>query len=161
MASRSESGPSAARAALEKLKALGGRVTVARIAVLDVLESSDHLTADQIAAQVHEVQPAVHRATVYRTLDSLVDAGVVSHTHLGHGAAVYHLIGQEHIHSQCQQCGRVIDLDAKLLSAAAQELLKQHGFKLDASHSALLGTCRDCLAAAPAPAADAPAPHTH
>ena len=140
---------SAVQAALDKLKAVGGRVTSARIAVLSVLESSsDHLSADAIATEVQVLQPAVHRATVYRTLDSLVEVGVVSHTHLGHGAAVYHLIDDEHIHSQCQRCGRIVDLDAGLLAAAGRVLLSEHGFVLDPSHSALLGTCAACAAAA-------------
>jgi len=135
--------------ALGKLRAVGGRVTSARVAVLSVLESSgDHLSADDIATRVQVLQPAVHRATVYRTLDSLVEVGVVSHTHLGHGAAVYHLVDEEHIHSQCQRCGRIIDLDAGLLAAAARVLLADHGFVLDASHSALLGTCGACAHAA-------------
>ena len=140
---------SAVQGALAKLKAVGGRVTSARIAVLSVLESSsDHLSADAIATEVQVMQPAVHRATVYRTLDSLVEVGVVSHTHLGHGAAVYHLIDEEHIHSQCQRCGRIVDLDAGLLAAAGRVLLSEHGFVLDPSHSALLGTCGACAAAA-------------
>ena len=139
---------SAVQAALDKLKAVGGRVTSARIAVLSVLESSsDHLSADAIATEVQVLQPAVHRATVYRTLESLVEVGVVSHTHLGHGAAVYHLIDDEHIHSQCQRCGRIVDLDAGLLAAAGRVLLSEHGFVLDPSHSALLGTCAACAAA--------------
>ncbi|MDQ1714962.1 MAG: Fur family transcriptional regulator, ferric uptake regulator [Frankiaceae bacterium] len=139
---------SAVQGALSKLKAVGGRVTSARIAVLSVLEaSSDHLSADAIATAVQVLQPAVHRATVYRTLDSLVEVGVVSHTHLGHGAAVYHLIDEEHIHSQCQRCGRIVDLDAGLLAAAGRVLLSEHGFVLDPSHSALLGTCAACAAA--------------
>ena len=72
---------SAVQLALDKLKAVGGRVTSARIAVLSVLESRpDHLSADAIATEVQVLQPAVHRATVYRTLDSLVEVGVVSHT---------------------------------------------------------------------------------
>jgi Fur family ferric uptake transcriptional regulator len=143
---------SAVPAALGKLRAEGGRVTVARIAVLNVLEAAGgHLTADDIATEVQLAQPAVHRATVYRTLDSLVEVGVVSHTHLGHGAAVYHLVDGEHIHSQCQSCGRIIDLDAGLLAAAARVLLADHGFVLDASHSALLGTCEDCAHARPHP----------
>jgi Fur family ferric uptake transcriptional regulator len=140
---------SAMQGALGKLRAVGGRVTVARVAVLNVLESTaDHLTADAIATQVQVLQPAVHRATVYRTLDSLVEAGIVTHTHLGHGAAVYHLVDTAHIHSQCQRCGRIIDLDAGLLAAAARVLLADHGFVLDASHSALLGTCSECSHAA-------------
>lgn len=139
--------PGSASGALGRLRALGSRVTVARIAVIDVLEGAgEHLTADDIAAQVQVTQPAVHRATVYRTLDSLVDAGVVTHTHLGHGAAVYHLVDRPHIHGQCQKCGAIIDVDSTLLAPVAAELLRAHGFVLDPDHGALLGTCAQCAA---------------
>ncbi len=137
-----------AQGALTKLRALGGRVTVARIEVLNVLEkATDHLTVDAIAALVQEAHPAVHRATVYRTLDSLVEAGVVSHTHMGRGAAVYHLADATHVHVQCQTCGRIIDVDASVLAPVAERLLSQHdGFILHPAHSALLGTCAGCAA---------------
>ena len=81
--------------AVARLRAAGERVTPARYAVrrvLDVADVSDeHLTAEQIGTRVAEAEPSVHRATVYRTLTSLVEAGVVSHVHLGGSAAVYHL----------------------------------------------------------------------
>ena len=87
--------------------------------VLDAADVSDeHLTAEQIGTRVAEAEPSVHRATVYRTLTSLVEAGVVSHVHLGGSAAVYHLdderpsaaTAHSHAHVQCSTCGRIIDV---------------------------------------------------
>ena len=134
--------------ALDELRAQGSRVTKARVAILDVLSSSDaHQSADDIAQAVDRIEPGVHRATVYRTLDSLVAAGLVAHTHLGHGTAVYHLITIPHAHLQCQQCGAVIDIPHSVLRSMSKRVVDDYGFTLDVGHSALLGLCKGCQAA--------------
>lgn len=84
------------RRALEALRRAGERVTPARSAVLRVIDAGDradeHLTAEQVGARVAELEPSIHRATVYRTLTALSDAGLLSHVHLGGTATVYHLV---------------------------------------------------------------------
>jgi Fur family ferric uptake transcriptional regulator len=141
--------------ALATLRAQGSRITTARVAILQVLDESDgHLSADGVAHAVNEVHPAVHRATIYRTLDSLVEAGLVAHTHLGHGNAVYHLTTVPHAHCQCQRCDAVIDVPRELLRSVATRLAADYGFTLDAGHSALLGLCQSCAARARDEASD-------
>ena len=152
--------------AVERLRAAGERVTPARYAVLRVLDAADrtdeHLTAEQIGARVADVAPAVHRATVYRTLTSLVETGVLSHVHLGGSATVYHLEAEPrsaattpsraqahahahaHAHVQCSSCGRVIDVPHGVFEPIAAQLRDEIGFRLDLSHAALLGTCAEC-----------------
>ncbi len=143
--------------AVARLRAAGERVTPARYAVLRVVDAADaadeHLTAEQIGVRVAEVEPSVHRATVYRTLTSLSEIGVLLHVHLGGSAVVYHLAGDEavepaptsgHAHVQCHHCGRVFDVPPQAFDAVATRLLDTLGFTLDTSHAALLGTCREC-----------------
>jgi Fur family ferric uptake transcriptional regulator len=133
--------------ALATLRSQGSRITTARVAILQVLGDTDgHLSADDVAQAVNAVHPAVHRATIYRTLDSLVTSGLVAHTHLGHGTAVYHLTTVPHAHCQCQRCDAVIDVPRDLLRSVAQRLANDYGFTLDAGHSALLGLCGSCAA---------------
>lgn len=150
--------------AVSRLRSAGERVTAARYAVLRVVDAADradeHLTAEQIGARVAEAEPAVHRATVYRTLTSLVDTGVLSHVHLGGTATIYHLTEpapreedqreprrehpHEHAHVQCHACGRVLDVPPELFDDVRERLRAELGFELDTGHAALLGTCRDC-----------------
>lgn len=149
-------------AAVARLRSAGERVTPARYAVLRVVDAADrgdeHLTAEQIGARVAEAEPSVHRATVYRTLTSLVGTGVLSHVHLGGSATVYHLtvgapdaVGSPapahehgHAHVQCHVCGRVLDVAPDAFDDVAARLRDELGFTLDTGHAALLGTCRDC-----------------
>lgn len=144
--------------AVSRLRSAGERVTPARYAVLRVVDAADladeHLTAEQIGARVADVEPSVHRATVYRTLTSLVGTGVLSHVHLGGSSTVYHLTERPtaerptaehpHAHVQCHVCGRVLDVVPELFDDVAARLLDELGFVLDTGHAALLGTCRDC-----------------
>lgn len=129
----------------------GGRLTAARKAVVRALLEADdhHLTAADVTASVRDLDPDFQESTVYRTLDRLVELGVVDHVHLGHGAAVYHLTDERHRHHHlvCSRCGRVIEASPSLLDAVARTVKREHGFVLEAGHFALGGLCAECLAA--------------
>ncbi len=51
----------------------------------------------------------VHMSTIYRFLDELEELGVVSHSHLGHGPAVYDISPVGHFHLVCEVCGAVTE----------------------------------------------------
>jgi Fe2+ or Zn2+ uptake regulation protein len=122
-------------------------MTGPRRAVLSVLARDDgHLGAEAVLVRVAELDPSVHRASVYRTLEALSHLGVVQHVHVGHGGTAYHLVRGErtHLHAQCRLCGTVLDLSPDLLDDVAASLARRHGFRLDATHVALSGVCSSC-----------------
>ncbi len=132
------------------------RVTPARLAVLGVLDATDeHLSAEEVVTLAAERVPHVHRATVYRALARLGELGVVAHIHLGGTATVYHLTvpepraTAEHVHLQCTRCGTVLDAPAETMATLQARLERDHGFRLDPGHTALLGTCGPCRSAVP------------
>jgi Fur family ferric uptake transcriptional regulator len=126
---------------LGRLRAQGGRVTTARRLVVSTLVgATSHVTAEDLAATIHERHPEIHLSTVYRTLDSLEKLGIVEHTHIGHGPAVYH-VGVTHQHLVCEECGAVIDAPVQLLESVQRTLREQYGFELHIGHFALLGRC--------------------
>jgi Fur family transcriptional regulator, ferric uptake regulator len=130
---------------LGELRRRGGRVTTPRRAVLDVLlEHRDHITADEVAAAVQERHPEVHLSTVYRALDAFEQLGVVTHVHLGHGRAIYHLTDEIHHHAVCEACGDVVELPADVFDDLQRRLQREHGFRADAHHFALVGQCARC-----------------
>ena len=132
-----------------ELRERGERVTTARLAVAEVLAATEeHLSAEQIAERAEQLRPGIHRATVYRALDALGELGLVTHVHLGKTGTTYHLAGElapSHLHVRCTECGSVLDVDGKTLDPVRRKLAKELGFRLDADHVALLGTCHDCL----------------
>ena len=127
------------------LRDRGERLTRARRAVIDALVASgDHLTAEQISTWVQEAHPEVHRATIYRTLDTLTELGVTEHSHLGHGPAVYHLADELHQHMVCEACGDVTEVPTSLLRSLGKRLRNDYGFVIRPTHFAIVGQCRDC-----------------
>jgi Fur family ferric uptake transcriptional regulator len=135
------------------LRAAGQRVTKPRLAVLSCVlgADGDHLSAEEVLGQVAARNAGVHRATVYRTLDGLAAAGVLRHVHLDRGLTAYHVVDQPaptgHLHAQCADCGRVVDLPPDVLGDTAERVRRASGFRLDASHVALSGRCEACAAA--------------
>jgi Fe2+ or Zn2+ uptake regulation protein len=130
-------------AVLAQIRAHGGRITTARrLVVATLLDASTHLSAEDLTDAIRHDHPEVHLTTVYRTLESLETMGIVAHTHLGHGAAVYHL-GELHQHLACEECGRLIDVPTSVLDELTATLQRDHGFVLHVGHFALLGRCAD------------------
>jgi Fur family transcriptional regulator, ferric uptake regulator len=122
----------------------GLRMTPQRQLVLDAVTELGHATPESICTRVQETAPAVNITTVYRTLDLLEQLGVVRHTHLGHGAPTYATSEHEHVHLVCHHCGTVDEIDVDALDELAAALRTSRGFRLDAAHVALSGTCRTC-----------------
>ena len=123
----------------------GGRVTSAKRAVAATLaDARDHLSADEITRRVQIGQPDVSPSTVYRILEELESLGVVVHSHVGHAAAVYHVVGPAHGHLVCSRCGVTPEIAARAFDGLSRDLRHHYGFELDRHHVALAGLCRQC-----------------
>jgi Fur family ferric uptake transcriptional regulator len=130
-----------AESMLDQLRQRGQRVTTARrLVIATLIDASGHVTAEDLAVNIQEQHPEIHLSTVYRTLDSLEKLGIVEHTHVGHGPAVFH-VGITHQHLVCEECGAVIDVPTLLLEGVGDTLRQQYGFELHIGHFALLGRC--------------------
>ena len=98
-----------------QLQGAGFRITVPRQAILDLLSRTNkHLSAEDIYLLIHKDYPAIGLTTVYRTLELLVNMGLVFKFDFGDGRARYELsqgpnIRDHHHHLICTNCGRVID----------------------------------------------------
>ncbi|MDQ1403008.1 MAG: Fur family transcriptional regulator, ferric uptake regulator [Actinomycetota bacterium] len=127
------------------LRGKGERLTPARRQVLTTLAQSDHhLTAEEVLTEVQAQTANVHRATVYRTLETLSRLGIVEHTHLGHGPAVYHLADDAHHHLVCEACGRIVEVPVTLFRTVERRLRDEYDFVMRARHFAVVGRCRAC-----------------
>ncbi|MEO0406134.1 MAG: Fur family transcriptional regulator [Cyanobacteria bacterium P01_A01_bin.135] len=94
-----------------ELKARGLRVTPQRYAIYASLKSrSDHPTAELLMEDINQHFPTSSQATVYNSLQTLCDVGLVREVLLEHGVARYDANVQPHHHCICRQCGRISDL---------------------------------------------------
>jgi Fur family transcriptional regulator, ferric uptake regulator len=130
---------------LDSIRDAGERVTKARRAVVTALvDASGHATAEVLQARVQAEHPEVHMATIYRNLETLERLGVVEHTHLGHGPAVYHLADELHQHLVCEVCGHVVEVPADLLRPVEEDVRSRYGFVMRPGHFAVVGRCASC-----------------
>src|SRR5262249_36724508 len=90
------------------LRARGYRVTPQRQPGTAAVTKLEHATPEEIWADVQQTASGVNISTIYRALELLEQLGLVTHTHLGHGAPRYHLAAEaEHVHLVCAECGRI------------------------------------------------------
>ncbi len=131
---------------VSKLSKQGYRLTPQRMMILAAIENSDdHISAEEIYAQIAAKYPYVNISTVYRTLELLKGLGLVAETDLGEGRVRYHPADKgHHHHLVCQECGAVIDLDESVLSPVKDVLLREYGFVADLRHLAIFGRCVNC-----------------
>ena len=131
---------------IAKLTEHGYRLTPQRIMVLAAIENSaNHISAEEIYAQVVKKYPYVNISTVYRTLDLLKRLGLVTETDLGGGRVRYHPSDKgHHHHLVCQECGTIIDLDESVLSPLKDTLRREYKFDADLRHLAIFGRCNKC-----------------
>jgi len=131
-----------------ELRAKGYRLTPARQLVLSAVLALEHATPDAICAEVQRTASSVNLSTVYRTLELLEELDLVSHTHLGHGAPIYHAAHErDHLHLVCGACGKITEAAANCADTLVDRLRGDFGFETDVPHFALFGRCADCVAA--------------
>jgi len=133
----------------DTLRASGYRVTPQRQLVLEAVTRLEHATPEEIYAAVKQTAVGVNLSTIYRTLELLEQIGLVTHTHLGHGAHRYHLAANaQHVHLVCRVCDAIIQLEPAAVSSLVTALDSEYGFETDVRHLTVFGTCARCRAAA-------------
>ncbi|ACZ83923.1 Fur family transcriptional regulator [Streptosporangium roseum] len=129
----------------EQLRARGYRVTPQRQLVLEAVKAAEHATPEEICARVRETARGVNISTVYRTLELLEELGMVTHTHLGHGAPTYHLAADsDHVHLVCHECGEINEARPEVVQEFVTKLDEELGFAIDVHHLTVFGRCRNC-----------------
>ena len=96
---------------------------------------------------MQQTASGVNISTIYRALELLEQLGLVTHTHLGHGAPRYHLAAEaDHVHLVCASCGRITQIPPEAVEALVTALDNDHGFQTDVGHLTVFGRCAACRA---------------
>ncbi len=132
--------------AADRLTAAGERVTRQRLLVANALAAARRqLTAEQLYRSLRRQVPGIGRATVFRTLETLVDAGVARRLELdGHVYAYVACLPEHHHHVACTSCGRVEEIDEAYVTPIAQRLALELGFEIDDARLDFYGRCAAC-----------------
>ena len=139
----------------------GLRLTASRRLVLEALFAAGvPVGAEQIAAGLGGELPQSDVTSVYRNLERLESIGIVRHTHLGHGPALYMIADASREFLHCEICGGFQSVASQELDDLRAAVRARFGFEVRLSHFPLNGVCWDCLATEPSGAGPSPATAT-
>lgn len=128
-----------------QLRSRGFRMTSQRMAILHVLRhAGTHLSPSEIHKLALLELPGITEPTVYRTLDFLVENGLVRPSHSGSGHFTYQIAGEDHHHIVCRICGSETEVQHSLLENLYRSLEEASGFRNINSHLTFLGLCPNC-----------------
>jgi Fur family ferric uptake transcriptional regulator len=110
------------------LRRTGQREIILRSA----FSQQEHFTAEDLLDRVRKIQPTISRATVYRTLGLMVEAGLLREIDLGGEQTTYDpnfLDKPSHNHLVCIDCGRVVEFEDAHIELLNDCVTRRLGFK--------------------------------
>jgi Fur family ferric uptake transcriptional regulator len=131
---------------LRQLSERGFRETDARRSIVESVLNKD---GQFNARQLHdELRPwGVGRATVFRTLDLLVELGVLNRLHTDERCSSYIVCAdQHHHHLVCERCGAVQEISDARVERAVRAMAVESGFRAREHHLEIVGVCERCQA---------------
>lgn len=133
----------------DRLRSGGERVTPRRLLIAEALAAARRqLTAQELYERLRDRAPRIGRATVFRTLETLVGAGVARRLEQdGHVYAYVACQPEHHHHLSCSQCGRVEEISEAYIRPLAERVSAELGFEIEDARLDFYGRCARCLAA--------------
>lgn len=129
------------------LRSRGLRATVERSSLLrEVFRTHGHIDAEALLRNMQQKGYAISRATVYRNLELLVDAGLVQRVRLATGKTLYEHTHSEsaHHHLICRFCGRVVEFSSRAIALLIEEIARAHEFVTGGEQIQIVTACRRC-----------------
>lgn len=126
----------------QELRKVGLKVTLPRVKILQILESteraSEHMSAEDVYRALLEAGEDVGLATVYRVLTQFETAGLVTRHNFETGHSVFELAkGEHHDHMVCVASGDVVEFSDPVIESRQRQIAEEHGFEL-VDHSLVL-----------------------
>ena len=123
------------------------RTTLRETIVREILSSDEHFDVDELFIRLRK-SPAlgVSKASIYRTIPLLLDAGLITEVYLENGHMHYeHVCGRgHHCHLRCVNCRAIIEFTDQRLTDIEQEVAKAHSFLSHGHKMEIMGLCPKC-----------------
>jgi Fur family ferric uptake transcriptional regulator len=146
-----------ASAYLESLRPAGSKRSSKRDFIVNVfLRQEGHLTADDLVDLIRREDQRISRATIYRTLQWMVDAGIARKVDFGEGRFRFEHSYRHprHFHLICKSCNRSFEFLSSDIEALLEEVARARNFTPRQSVLQIHGTCEACRTGRPAAAED-------
>jgi Fur family ferric uptake transcriptional regulator len=133
----------------KELPVTGQRLVIAEL----MLNAPDHISAEDVALRIEEGGHKVGLATVYRTIDLLLDSHLLVERDFGEGFRRFEPARDipHHEHLRCSVCGTVEEFRDERIEKITQTIAQSRGFASEGHRLVVHGTCRKCQGTAPAP----------
>ena len=132
---------------LELLKKKNLKATPQRLAILNILNSHTHPTIEDIYEEIKRVFPSISLATIYKNINTLKDAGMVTELNPG-GKLKYDINIVPHFHGICKSCGKIVDYyDNELIDVCKNIVKDKIEDKVLDIDVTLTIECKDCAKA--------------
>jgi len=126
----------------QELRKAGLKVTLPRVKILQILESTrdenQHMSAEEVYDALRDAGEDVGLATVYRVLTQFENAKLVIRHNFETGHSVFELAkGEHHDHMICEDTGEVVEFTDSVIEQRQKAIAEEHGYKL-VDHSLVL-----------------------
>lgn len=138
------------------------RLTEARAAIVEAaLARNGHYPIEDLIADLKQRGIRGSKATVYRTLPLLAEAGILQPAIVAGDSKSYETTFGKHHHDHllCTRCGKVVEFEFEAFEILQKEVAARYGFRLEGHHHELTGICPECAKAEPAGLRGAVGPH--
>ncbi|MBZ5557963.1 MAG: transcriptional repressor [Acidobacteriia bacterium] len=142
---------------LTRLRPAGGKRSTKRDRILTVfLRQEGHVSADELVDLVRREAPGIGRATVYRTLQWMVGAGVARKVDFGEGRSRFEASYRHprHFHLICSSCHRSSEFLSSDVESLMEEIAAARHFAPTQAVVQIHGTCEECRTGRKTPPVD-------
>ncbi|MFT4029397.1 MAG: Fur family transcriptional regulator [Protaetiibacter sp.] len=133
------------RAAADRIRGAGLRVTAPRLAVLETVDAHPHVDAEGVLARLEPRHPRLSVQSVHNVLRDLTARELLRRIEPSDSPALYETrVGDNHHHLVCRGCGAVSDVACVVGHAPCLEPSDAAGYELDLAEVVFWGMCPDC-----------------
>lgn len=119
-----------------------------RVLIRHIFATHKHFDADELVNELQNAGSRVSRATVYRTLRLLVEAGLLRELRLTNRTAYEHDYGYpSHDHLHCTECNKVVEFRNDEIRKLREQVSMEHGFRAVGHRFIVTGLCPTCIRA--------------
>lgn len=121
--------------------------TPERMVILqEILKLNKHFEVENLIEHIKKMNIKVSRASIYRTLDLLVQCGIVNRINFDTSCFYYEITTNKssHDHFICKECGKIIEFYYPEIENIHKNIVKSHEIEIDNYSHQIYGTCKDC-----------------
>jgi Fur family ferric uptake transcriptional regulator len=117
-----------------------------KLIVETFFRAPNHVSIEELLAQVRQQDSKVGYATVYRTLKLLTECGVAFERKFGDGLTRYELADEasHHDHLICTSCAKIIEFEEPRIEELQEQIASRYGFELLCHKHEMYGICAEC-----------------